>query len=133
MKNSHERLYRPAETRLLFIGEAAPASGRFFYRRDSGLYRAIRDAFRALDPSMTDERFLAIFEKAGCYLIDACVELKNQPAPANRHRDLIAVHPKQRAARGRMRGMVWVDHRTSRILDAGPAIARCFNVPWCRN
>jgi hypothetical protein len=58
--------------RLLFIGEAPPASGRFFYRRDSGLYRAIRDAFRAIDPSITDETFLPIFQRSGCYLIDLC-------------------------------------------------------------
>jgi hypothetical protein len=77
MKTSHERLrrlYRPAEIRLLFIGEAPPASGRFFYWQDSGLYRAIRDAFCAINPSVTDDRFLEIFQKAGCYLIDACTQ-----------------------------------------------------------
>ncbi len=66
------RSYRPARVRLLFIGESPPASGRFFYRRDSGLYRAIRDAFRGIDPSITDETFLEVFRRSGCYLIDAC-------------------------------------------------------------
>jgi len=66
------RRYRPAHLRLLFIGEAPPASGRFFYRRDSGLYRAMRDAFRVLDSSVTDENFLAVFQRTGCYLIDLC-------------------------------------------------------------
>lgn len=77
MKASHERLrrrYQPAEIRLLFVGEAPPASGRFFYRQDSGLYRAIRDAFCSVDPLATDDRFLRTFQKAGCYLIDACAE-----------------------------------------------------------
>ena len=58
MQASRERLrrqYRPEHIRLLFIGESPPASGRFFYRRDSGLYRAIRDTFRMIDPSITDE------------------------------------------------------------------------------
>jgi hypothetical protein len=55
------RRYRPARVRLLFIGESPPASGRFFYRQDSGLYGAIRDAFRGIDPSITDETFLGIF------------------------------------------------------------------------
>ena len=32
------RRYRPAHVDLLFIGEAPPASGRFFYQADSGLY-----------------------------------------------------------------------------------------------
>ncbi len=75
METSRERLrrrYQPAKVRLLFIGEAPPASGRFFYQRDSGLYRAIRDAFCLLDPAVTDEGFLDTFQKAGCYLIDAC-------------------------------------------------------------
>jgi hypothetical protein len=66
------RRYRPADLRLLFVGEAPPASGRFFYNRDSGLYRAIRDAFRALDPGITDETFLSVFQNSGCYLIDLC-------------------------------------------------------------
>jgi hypothetical protein len=71
------RRYRPARVRLLFIGESPPASGRFFYRRDSGLYRAIRDAFRMIDRSITDDTFLDIFQGSGCYLIDTC------PAPVD--------------------------------------------------
>jgi hypothetical protein len=56
----------------LFIGEAPPASGRFFYNRDSGLYRPLRDAFHYLDDSINDENFLSAFQAAGCYLIDLC-------------------------------------------------------------
>ena len=66
------RQYRPTRIRMLFIGESPPASGRFFYRQDSGLYRAIRDAFRMVDPSITADTFLEIFRNSGCYLIDAC-------------------------------------------------------------
>src|SRR5437016_5565025 len=64
--------YRPERTELLFIGEAPPASGRFFYQGDSGLYRAVRDAFTealALDPS---QDFLRVFQAKGCYLVDLC-------------------------------------------------------------
>ena len=78
---SRERLrrrYRPAQVRLLFIGEAPPASGKFFYRQDSGLYRAMRDAFRMLDPAITDGGFLAAFQNLGCYLIDACPQPVDQ-------------------------------------------------------
>lgn len=64
--------YRPAVVRLLFIGESPPASGRFFYQQDSGLYRAIRDAFREVDSSISDESFLSSFQNRGCYLIDTC-------------------------------------------------------------
>jgi hypothetical protein len=66
------RKFRPMPLRLLFIGEAPPASGRLFYHGDSGLYRAIRDAFRRVDPSMTEAGFLPAFQAAGCYLIDLC-------------------------------------------------------------
>ncbi len=66
------RKYRPENVGLLFIGEAPPASGKFFYQQDSGLYRAIREAFRAIRPSITDENFLSVFQESGCYLIDLC-------------------------------------------------------------
>src|SRR6202041_2824409 len=66
------RLYRPDRVRILFVGEAPPASGRFFYRGDSGLYRAVRDTFKIVDPSIHDEDFLAAFQALGCYLIDLC-------------------------------------------------------------
>lgn len=75
VEDKRERLrrrYRPERIRLLFIGESPPASGRFFYRQDSGLYRAIRDTFRMIDPWITDDMFLEVFQNSGCYLIDAC-------------------------------------------------------------
>ena len=78
------RQYRPADVRLLFIGESPPASGRFFYQRDSGLYRAIRDAFRAVYPSITDADFLPVFQAAGCYLIDSCLQPVDRLNPASR-------------------------------------------------
>ena len=76
---SLQRRYRPAEIRLLFIGEAPPASGRFFYQRDSGLYRAMRDAFQS-----DDENFLDAFQAAGCYLIDLCPQPVDKLPPKAR-------------------------------------------------
>ncbi len=87
------RRYRPADPRLLFIGEAPPASGRFFYQRDSGLYRAMRDAFRLIDPSMTDDGFLAVFQSSGCYLIDACPRPIDQLDPRSRRAACLASEP----------------------------------------
>jgi hypothetical protein len=66
------RSFQPSRVRLLFVGESPPASGRFFYQRDSGLYRAMRDAFRQVDPSIHDENFLPRFQAMGCYLVDLC-------------------------------------------------------------
>ena len=72
------RSYRPAKIKMLFIGEAAPASGKFFYHQDSGLYRVVRDAFHSIDASICDENFLSVFQSSGCYLVDAC------PRPVDR-------------------------------------------------
>jgi hypothetical protein len=72
---SKERLrlsYRPARVRMLFVGEAPPASGRFFYRADSSLYRAIRDAFASALPNIDKNDFLKRFQVLGCYLVDLC-------------------------------------------------------------
>jgi hypothetical protein len=47
---SEERLrrrYQPDRIRVLLVGESPPASGRYFYVANSGLYRAIRDTFVA--------------------------------------------------------------------------------------
>jgi hypothetical protein len=70
------RQYRPRRVRILFVGEAPPASGRFFYHADSGLYRAIRDAFVTAFPSLRSSKgkFLETFRAMGCYLLDLCGE-----------------------------------------------------------
>lgn len=62
--------FRPKRIRILFIGEAPPASGRFFYSANSGLYRAMRDAFSAVNPRIDDTNFLRLFQASGCYLTD---------------------------------------------------------------
>lgn len=64
--------YRPAQVNMLFVGESPPASGRFFYRADSGLYRATRSAFVRAFPSLESVEFLDSFRQLGCYLIDLC-------------------------------------------------------------
>lgn len=76
-RQQRERLrqeFRPTAVRLLFIGESPPASGRFFYRRDSGLYRAMREVFQMIDPSIPEATFLNVFQESGCYLFDLCPE-----------------------------------------------------------
>jgi hypothetical protein len=66
------RRYRPATVKILFVGESAPASGRFFYQADSGLYRAMREAFVAVFPGLQAANFLDAFRGLGCYLVDLC-------------------------------------------------------------
>lgn len=66
------RRYRPVRVRILFVGEAPPASGRFFYQSDSGLYRAMRGAFIREFPVLENQNFLEQFQALGCYLTDLC-------------------------------------------------------------
>jgi len=81
---SRERLrkqYRPDRIRILFIGESPPASGRFFYQADSGLYHAVRETFVQAFPSLRDTEFLDSFVALGCYLIDLCGEPVDDMTP----------------------------------------------------
>ncbi len=82
--------YRPAQVRLLFVGEAPPASGRFFYQADSGLYRAIRDTFVSAFPALHDADFLESFRNLGCYLVDLCGRPVDRMNPKQRKQACIA-------------------------------------------
>jgi len=66
------RKYKPDRIRVLFVGESRPASGRFFYKGNTVLYRATQQAFRAVYDrdwrNATD--FLDFFRCRGCYLDD---------------------------------------------------------------
>jgi hypothetical protein len=78
--------YRPARVNLLFVGEAPPASGRFFYRGDSGLYRAMLGAFMIAFPSIRSADFLDSFQALGCYLVDLCGSPVDNLGPQKRKR-----------------------------------------------
>lgn len=82
--------FRPKRIRLLFIGEAPPASGRFFYSANSGLYRAMRDGFRTVNPFIDDKNFLRLFQASGCYLTDLYPKPVDQLDPKSRHRARVA-------------------------------------------
>ena len=73
-KERLRKLYQPDCVRILFVGEAPPASGRFFYQADSGLYRAIEEIFVAAFPYLRQRPFLDAFQFLGCYLVDLCAE-----------------------------------------------------------
>jgi hypothetical protein len=78
------RSYLPDRVRVLFIGESPPASGRFFYQKDAGLYRVFRDAFRSVNPTIGDSNFLQKFRQSGCYLIDLCADPVDNLPPRDR-------------------------------------------------
>ena len=88
LREQVRRQYRPRRVRILFVGEAPPASGRFFYCADSGLYRAICETFKAAFPSLrsSNEKFVATFREMGCYLVDLCGKPVDRMKPSLRRR-----------------------------------------------
>lgn len=82
---SKERLrqrHRPRRVGVLFVGEAPPDSGRFFYQADSGLYRAIREAFIEAFPVLRERSFLASFRKMAKWVVisSICAEVQSTDA-----------------------------------------------------
>jgi hypothetical protein len=87
--SARERLrnrYRPDGVKILFVGESPPASGRFFYQADSGLYRAVREAFVAAIARLPATDFLDSFRSLGCYLVDLCSEPVDKMSVRDRRR-----------------------------------------------
>lgn len=56
--------FRPGRVMTLFVGESAPASGRFFYSGDSSLFHAMKREFG------NQRTFLEDFKDKGFYLDD---------------------------------------------------------------
>jgi hypothetical protein len=56
--------FRPDRITTLFVGESAPASGKFFYSGNSGLFREMQKAFGGRST------FLEDFKRRGFYLDD---------------------------------------------------------------
>jgi hypothetical protein len=94
---SRERLrqsFHPKKVRILFVGESPPASGRFFYQADSGLYRAIREAFVKAFPNLREADFLKSFRRLGCYLLDLCARPVDRLHPKVRRKACRAGEPR---------------------------------------
>lgn len=53
----------------------------------------MRDAFRVIDPCITDDNFLAAFQNSGCYLIDLCPRPVDQLDSDSRRRACLASEP----------------------------------------
>jgi hypothetical protein len=104
-----ERLrYRPRHVRMLFVGEAPPASGRFFYCADSGLYLAVRGAFIEVLPSLERTDFLPAFSALGCYLMDLCGKPVDRLPRAERRRACVDGEKKLAATLVALRPLVVV-------------------------
>lgn len=81
--NIYEKIrksYKPKSIKVLYIGESRPANGTFFYKGDSILFRAIKNAFQeAYGRSFANDiSFLDYFKTCGCYLEDLCIDPVNK-------------------------------------------------------
>jgi predicted HTH domain antitoxin len=89
--------YKPALVRTLFVGESSPAQGTHFYRANSNLYRATRDAYAdALgeDAVPSGEAFLRFFRDEGGWLVDLADKPVNRLSDSDRREAVEAGVPR---------------------------------------
>lgn len=69
------RSFKPDPVRMLLVGESPPAGGTFFYRANSLLFQATRDAFsRVFGDAVGDgAAALDFMARCGVYLEDLCL------------------------------------------------------------
>ncbi len=73
----HIRLpWKPRSVRLLFVGEAPPVTGEFFYKwkRPDAVHHYTQRAFAGVFEDVPEDarKFLSYFRRAGCYFEDLC-------------------------------------------------------------
>lgn len=110
--------YRPAEVRVLFIGESPPANGTFFYLENSNLWLYTRKAFQSVYGAALPEdmSFCEFFTSRGCYLEDLCSNPVNHMTNPERSRTCKAA----------------VDSLAERISALSPRAVVCVKVPTAR-
>jgi len=70
--------YQPENIKILFITEAVQPGNIFFYRKNSNVFRAVKEAFvQVFGGFENDEEFLAFFKENGCYIDYLCPVLIN--------------------------------------------------------
>jgi hypothetical protein len=85
--------FRPGRVRILFVGESSPAGGTHFYRANSNLFHATREAFAAAfgaDRVPDGPRFLRAFQERGCWLVDLADRPVNRLAGHEREEPVAA-------------------------------------------
>ncbi len=79
--NDLRQQYKPDKINILFIADAPAAGNRFFYRKNSELFKAVKAAFTQVFGEFTDrDEFLNFYKDFGCYLDNIClVPVKHLP------------------------------------------------------
>jgi hypothetical protein len=61
--------YRPENVTLLFVADGVPIGPKYFYLKNSNLYKAIKAAFiQVFGEFNSDDEFLQFFKEMGCYI-----------------------------------------------------------------
>lgn len=61
--------YKPKKVKLLFVADGVPIGPKYFYLKNSNLYKAIKAAFvQVFGEFKTDDEFLEFFKEMGCYI-----------------------------------------------------------------
>ncbi|MVN21553.1 hypothetical protein [Mucilaginibacter arboris] len=67
--NQIRQFYKPQTVQIIFITEAVQPGKRFFYLKNSNVFRAVKEAFsQVFGEFKNDEEFLAFFKENGCYV-----------------------------------------------------------------
>ncbi len=70
--------YQPEIIKMLFITEAVQPGNIFFYRKNSNVFRAVKEAFsQVFGGFKSDEEFLVFFKENGCYVDYLCPDMIN--------------------------------------------------------
>jgi hypothetical protein len=85
--NQIRQLYKPQEVQFIFITEAVQPGNRFFYNKNSNVFRAIKEAFTQVFGAFgSNDDFLAFFKENGCYVDYLCPEMINDLPPEVRQK-----------------------------------------------
>ncbi len=80
--NQIRQQYKPEIIQILFVEEAIQPGNIFFYRKNSNVFRAVKEAFSLVFGAFKDnEEFLVFFKESGCYVDYLCPEMINGLSP----------------------------------------------------
>jgi len=87
--------YKPNQIKILFIADGIPVKDRYFYLKNSNMYKAVKEAFtRVFGDFNSDDEFLAFFKEMGAYFENlSTVPIKTLPPTEQRKARQEGVQP----------------------------------------
>jgi len=90
-----KKQYKPGKVQVLFIADGMPVNERYFYLKNSNIYRAVKAAYTQVFGEFdTDDNFLDFFKEMGCYFDSLTSEpIKHMPPAEQRKARQAGVEP----------------------------------------